>query len=226
MSNRKSDSGSFGFVDAVLVLLAFLGWFVWRRWVGPWWGEHGGLVGLMVWWAGVGVIAVFVGIALWRVWSWWAKRSGRVSSRSLGDGWEPGDRDVFAVVPAGSSRRGRSGLGQPRRKVSPALEFWPGRLRDASELPLGSSGRLVRAMWARVDGRWVWGVSVPREIGQPARRVAGSVWPDTVVERWPVPDADQVSDSVPIEEGGGTVVRRFLVPQGLGSSAVCSVCFS
>ena len=210
MKNKKDDL-SMADLAAVVVVLAV----VWFGWVGPWWAERGGLVLLVVWWVAVAVVAVLLGFVGWDVWSLWAKRSGRVSSRSLSDGWDEGDRDAFAVVPAAGGRRARSGLGQPRRKTSPASRFLGGLLRQAAPLPLGSSGGVVRAMWARVDDRWVWGVSVDRELGSTARRSAGSVWADTVVERWPVRDTDQVSNSVGIEEGGGTVVRRFLVPGDL-----------
>ena len=74
---------------------------------------------------------------------------------------------------------------------------------------------MVRALWVLVDSRWVFGVSVPRALGASVRRAAGSVWPNAVVERWPVDDTKEVSDRVPIGEGGGTVIRRFLMPEVL-----------
>ncbi|MDE0600169.1 MAG: type IV secretory system conjugative DNA transfer family protein [bacterium] len=74
---------------------------------------------------------------------------------------------------------------------------------------------VVRALWVLVDGRWVFGVSVPRGLGASVRRAVGSVWPNAVVERWPVDDTKEVSDGVPIGEGGGTVIRRFLMPEVL-----------
>ena len=148
------------------------------------------------------------------VWRWWAKRSGRVR-RGLSGGWGPGDRVVFAVVPAvngGGRGRAGSGLVEQRRKVSAEVEYWLEVLHRAGSLS-GSSGGVVRVLWTRRDGRWVFGVSVPREIGSSAKRSAGSAWPTARVEEWPADGGGEVSDSVLVEEGGGTVVRCYLAPE-------------
>ena len=76
-----------------------------------------------------------------------------------------------------------------------------------------ASEGVARVLCARDgSGKLVWGVSVDREIGPSVRRAVGSVWAGSRIEQWPVTDSDLVSDSVPIEEGGGTVVRRYLTP--------------
>ena len=223
MSNRKSDSGSFGFVDAVLVLLAFLVVVVWRRRVVPWWAEYGGLSVDCVVGRGGGDRCGFGGCWVAGV-VWWAKRSGRVSSRSLGDGWEPGDRDVFAVVPAGSGRR--VGLGWVSRGGRGSRRWSFGR---GVCVTLPSCCRVRRVGWFvpcglglmaggcgvfRCPGRWLLrlgecGFGVARHGGG---AVAGS-------------RRGQVSDSVPIEEREGTWCDGSCSP-GYGSSVVCSVCFS
>ncbi len=81
-------------------------------------------------------------------------------------------------------------------------------LRQSSGL--GWPGGVARVMWTRDGGKLVCGVSVARQIGPSVRRAVGSVWPDTRIEPWPQGVA--VSDSVPTNEGGGTVVRRYLAP--------------
>ena len=81
-------------------------------------------------------------------------------------------------------------------------------LRQSSGL--GSPQGVARVMWTRDRGKLAWGVSVDRAIGPSVRRAVGSVWPDTRIEPWP--QSVVVSDSVPTNEGGGTVVRRYLTP--------------
>ena len=208
--SRKGESGSDG-GWALWVVLGVMGWGAWI-WLQEWWEVNG--VTVLVWVRLVGLVAsggflLFV-LVRWR----WRCRSARAGRLPVGDGWEPGDRDVFAVVPAaGGVRRKPPGMGQRRRKTSPALGLWPLVLRQSSGL--GSPKGVVRAMWARVGGKLVWGVSVDREIGPSVRRAVGSVWSDIRVEQWPIDDTGGVSDSVPVWEGGGTVIRRYLTPRDL-----------
>ena len=150
-------------------------------------------------------------------WSWWARRSGRVAGRGVSDGWDPGDRAVFEVMPAaavgGGGRRG-PGLA-PRRSRDEAVEFCSGVVRQAGGLGMSSSAGLVRLMWVRHEGKWMWAVSVDRELGPSAQRSAGAVWPGSTVQEWPLDGGGEVSDGVPVEEGGGAVVRRYLAPEVL-----------
>ena len=200
---RVSDSDGIGW-GGVLVFGA-LGWGAWL-WLLEWWAVNGvtvlrraRLVGLAV--LG-GVLMVLV--ARW----WWRRRSARADRGPVGDGWASGDRDEFAVVAAAGAGRKPPGMGQRQGKASPALELWPMVLRQSSGL--GSPEGVARVMWTRDGGKLVWGVSVDREVGPSVRRAVGSVWPDTRIEPWPQSVA--VSDSAPTNEGGGTVVRRYLAP--------------
>ena len=94
-------------------------------------------------------------------------------------------------------------------------------LRQSSGLSLPRG--VARVMWTRDGGKLVCGVSVDREVGPSVRRAVGSVWSDTRIEPWPQSAA--VSDSAPMSEGegGGTVVRRYLVTGGVVSSFVRTV---
>ena len=170
-------------------------------------GEQGDRVGVA---RLVGLVALVLGVAVLAVVWWWRRRSARASRKPVGDGWGPGTRDVFAAVLA-DGRRKPPGIGQKRRKASRALEMWPTMLRQSSGLGLPQG--VVRVMWVRDGEKWVWGVSVDRDIGPSARRAVGAVWTDTLIEQWP--DTVVVSDGVP-EIGGGTVVRRYLTPAVLG----------
>jgi len=97
--------------------------------------------------------------------------------------------------------------GRRRRVEIPALELWPGVLRES--LVLGGSRSVVRVLWARDEGgELVSGVSVDRQLGPSVRRSVGSLWPDAVVEDWP--RGVTVSDKTPT--GGGAVERRYLMP--------------
>ena len=195
--------------------MGFIGWF-WLGVVGlgavatavDWVAENRETVDRIKFFVWLVAVLGLVGL----VWREWAKRSGRVR-RGLSGGWGPGDRVVFAVAPAADSGRRRGpgvGLGQQRRKVSPEVEYWLEVLHRAG----GLSGGVVRVLWVRRDGRWVFGVSVPREIGPSAQRSAGAAWPDARVGEWPADGGGEVSDSVPVEEvGGGTVVRCYLAPE-------------
>ena len=98
-------------------------------------------------------------------------------------------------------------MGQRRRKVIPALDLWPGVLRQS--VGLGSARSVLRVLWARDEGgELVWGVSVDGELGPSVRRSVDSLWPDALVEDWP--EGVAVSDGT--STGGGAVVRRYLVP--------------
>ena len=207
MGDKDRVSGSGGVGWAGVVVFGAFGWGA-LLWLGEWWAVHGATV---LGWARLGGVATLGGVlmvlaAMW----WWRRRSARVAGRPVGEGWAPGDRDVFAVVPAPGAARKPPGTGQKRRTAVPALELWPAVLRQSSGL--GSPQSATRVMLARVGGKLVWGVSVDRQIGASVRRSVGSVWPDTRIEPWPPSVA--VSDSAPIGEGGGggTVVRRYLTP--------------
>ena len=205
MGEKKRVSGSDGIGWGGVVVFGVLGWGAWL-WLLEWWAVNGvtvlGWARLVGWAVLGGVLLVLVG--RW----WWRRRSARADRKPVGDGWVPGDRDEFAVVAAPGAGRKPPGLGQRRGKVSPALELWPMVLRQSSGL--GSPGGVARVMWTRDGGKLVCGVSVDRQIGPSVRRAAGSVWPDTRIEPWPQSVA--VSDSAPVIEGGGTVVRRYLAP--------------
>ena len=145
------------------------------------------------------------------LWGWWSSRSGGAGGKAVGDGWDVGDREELAVVLA-SGGGGRSSVGlDPRRRVSPVLEFWPVLLRQAAGL--SSPARVVRVLWAVVGGKLVWGVSVDRELGRSVRRAVGSVWPAARVVEWPAGADDRAGGVAKVE--GGAVVRRFLVPENL-----------
>ena len=206
MGDKKMVSGSDGIGWGGVVVFGVLGWGAWL-WLLEWWDVNGVTVLRR---ARLGGVAVLGGVLLFLVgrW-WWRRRSARAARGPVGDGWAPGDRDEFAVVAAaGDGRRKPPGMGQRRGKASPALELWPMVLRQSSGL--GSPEGVARVMWTRDGGKLVWGVSVDRQIGPSVRRAVGSVWPDTRIEPWPQSVA--VSDSVPTNEGGGTVVRRYLAP--------------
>ena len=213
MSDKKRVSGSDGIGWGGVVVFGVLGWGAWL-WLLEWWDVNGVSV---LRWARLGGVAVLGGVLLvlaarW----WWRRRSAQAARKPVGDGWVRGDRDSFAVVAAaGDGRRKPPGMGQRRGKASPALELWPMVLRQSSGL--GSSRGVARVMWARDGGKLAWGVSVDREIGPSVRRAVGSVWSDTRIEPWP--QSVVVSDSVPISEGGGTVVRRYLTPAVLSQAA-------
>ena len=208
MGDKDRVSGSGGIGWAGVVVFGAFGWgaFLWLQ---EWWAVNGATV---LRWARLVGVATLGGVlmvlaAMW----WWRRRSARAARRPVGEGWAPGDRDLFAVVPApGAARSKPPGTGQKRRTAVPALELWPAVLRQSSGL--GSPQSATRVMLARVGGKLVWGVSVDRQIGASVRRSVGSVWPDTRIEPWPPSVA--VSDSAPIGEGGGggTVVRRYLTP--------------
>ena len=203
----KKVSGSGGIGWAGVVVFGAFGWGA-LLWLGEWWEVNGATV---LRWAQLGGVAALGGVVLFLVarW-WWRRRSARAARRPVGEGWRPGDRDVFAVVPAPGAARKPPGTGQKRRKAAPALELWPAVLRQSSGL--GSPQSTARVMWTRDGGKLVCGVSVDRQIGASVRRSVGSVWPDTRIEPWPQSVA--VSDSEPMSEGGGggTVVRRYLTP--------------
>ncbi len=59
----------------------------------------------------------------------------------------------------------------------------------------------------------MWGVSVDRDLARSVRRSVGSVWRRAQVVEWPV-DADDGMRGVSAD-GGGSVVRRYLVPENL-----------
>ena len=205
MSDKKRVSDSDGIGWGGVLVFGALGWGAWL-WLLEWWAVNGETVLRRARLVGMAVLGgvLLVLVARW----WWRRRSARAARGPVGDGWASGDRDEFAVVAAAGAGRKPPGMGQRPGKASPALELWPMVLRQSSGL--GSPQGVARVMWTRDGGKLVWGVSVDRQIGPSVRRAVGSVWPDTGIEPWPHSVA--VSDSVPTNEGGGTVVRRYLVP--------------
>ena len=100
--NKVTGSGGVGL--AGLVLFGVFGWGAVLWWL-EWWDANGASV---LWWAVRVAVAVVVGALLFFVgrW-WWRRRSVRAAGGLVGEGWSGGDRDVFAVVPAGGGRRRR-----------------------------------------------------------------------------------------------------------------------
>ena len=177
--------------------------------VGPWLKANRGRV--------VQVVAVAVVVGCVAAVVWWVRR-WLVSGRGdVGGGWHPEGREVIAVVPVqdGGRRRAGAGPGLGRGKGDPVMDFWPWLLHTAGDLNTASR-RVVRVLWAAHEGNGlVWGVSVDRDLRRSVERAVGSVWPEHKIEPWP-PDASvEVSDSLPVEEGGGSVVRRLLAPRVL-----------
>ena len=212
MSQKKNESGgSVGF----WVVIAVLGWGAWLTLV-DWWEVNRVVVleRLRV----AGVVVFGLGVTVLVTVRWWKRRRSEapVGGRAVGDGWAPDKRAVVAVAPPVGGPRGRpSGSGLPGRvKTNPVVEFWPLLLGQAARLPGGSSERVVRALWVLKDGKLVWGVSVDRELGRSVSRAVASVWPGARVEPWPF-DEPGVSDRASVGEGGGAVVRRYLVPRDL-----------
>ena len=203
-TSKGSDSTGNGWVIGVgAVVLWGAALAVW-----DWWVANPAVRTVLIWvFSVVGILHVAALVVVV-----WARRSGGAVGRGgVSGGWERGEREVFAVVPVvGGSRKRPPVLGTHARRV-PALEFWPVLLRQADGL--SSSERVVRALWGRDGNRLVWGVSVDRDLGAGAQRAAGSVWPAARVDEWPLDGREEVSDCVPIEEGGGTVVRCYLVPE-------------
>ena len=170
----------------------------------------------VVTWATLVGVVVFAGVVVWGVRRWRVSRLGGLSGTGVRGGWDPADRVEIAVVPVLGGRRRRAGVGPGlgRGKGDGVTDFWSELLRQAGGLN-PASRRVVRALWAHEGDGLVWGVSVDRYMARSVRRALESVWPETRIELWPPDDRVGVSDSVPVEEGGGTVVRRFLAPRVL-----------
>ena len=95
------------------------------------------------------------------------------------------------------------------------MVLWRWLLRTAGDLNTASR-RVVRVLWAAHEGDGlVWGVSVDREIKRRVKRAVVGLWPEHKIEPWPYDARVEVSDNLPVEEGGGSVVRRFLAPRVL-----------
>ena len=124
---------------------------------------------------------------------------------------------MIAVVPVrgGGRQRGGAGPGLGRGKGDPVMDFWRSLLRTAGDLNTASR-RVIRVAWSAHEGDGlVWSVSVDHEIKRSVERRVDLVWPEHKIERLPLDDRVAISDSVPVEVGGGTVVRRFLAPRVL-----------
>ena len=129
----------------------------------------------------------------------------------MGSGGVLAGRVVLWLVPVRGGG-GRSGPGVRRGKRGAAeAAFWSWVLRHVGGLVSGS-GRVVRVVWAFFEGELVWGLSVDAELARSVERAVGDVWSGHRVERWPLDDGVEVSDGVPLGEGGGAVVRRVLAP--------------
>ena len=213
MSQKEQDES----VSSVAVFWVVMGFVVWGAglWLLEWWEVHRVVVLQRLRMAGIVVLSVLIVVML--LLKWWFSRSGGVGGKAVGSGWADDDREVVMVAPAvDRGGRGRpAGLDPRRMKTSPVLEPWPHLLRQAGRWS-GSSRGVVRVLWARDGEGLVFGVSVDRDLGRSMNRAVGSVWLGARVEPWPLDDEGEVSDRVPIgEEGGGTVVRRYLVPENL-----------
>ena len=142
-----------------------------------WWvvnGERVRLVGIWV----LGVAAVLL-VAMAVVGVWAGRSDGLAGGRGLAGGWDAGRRvRIMVMRAAGGTRRPGGGLVQQRRRGDPAVECVSGVLRQAAGLPV--SERVVRVVWARLEGKWVWGVSVDRELGASVERSVGSFKPPPV----------------------------------------------
>ena len=206
--------------DGLLGVLVVVG-VLWVGWLSPWWAANRVAVGgfletarVVVWWL---ALCWVVGVVAWMVWGWWSGRSARAGGRS-GVGWDPAGRAVFAVVPVrgggGGRRRAGTGRGPRRRRRTggEAVDFGSWLLRHASGLATGP-GRVARVLWAGDgEGKLLWGLSIDRGLERSVKRAVGKVWPQTRIEPWPLEDRAEVSDSAPMGEGGGAVVRRLLAP--------------
>ena len=172
-----------------------------------------GTARVVVWWAALGAVLVWAGLVVWAVRCWWVGRSGRIGGESVGSGGVLAGRVVLWLVPV-RGERGRSGPGPGVRRGKPgaaAVAFWSWMLRHVGGLVSGS-GRVVRVVWAFYEGELVWGLAVDAELARSVERALGEVWPGHRVERWPLDDGVEVSDGVPLGQGGGAVARRVLVP--------------
>ena len=215
MNQKKGETGQAR--NGVLGVLIVVGG-LWLLWVQPWWesnraavSEVLGTARVVVWWAALAAVSVWVGFVVWGVRCWWVGRSGRVGGESVGSGGDLAGRVVLWVVPVRGGG-GRSGPGVRRGKRGAAeAAFWSWVLRHVGGLVSGS-GRVVRVVWAFFEGELVWGLSVDRELARSVERAVGEVWSGHRVERWPLDDGVEVSDGVPLGEGGGAVVRRVLAP--------------
>ena len=211
MNQKKGETGQAR--NGVLGVLIVVGG-LWLLWVQPWWesnraavSEVLGTARVVVWWAALAAVSVWVGFVVWGVRCWWVGRSGRVGGESVGSGGDLAGRVVLWVVPVRGGG-GRSGPGVRRGKRGAAeAAFWSWVLRHVGGLVSGS-GRVVRVVWAFFEGELVWGLSVDRELARSVERAVGEVWSGHRVERWPLDDGVEVSDGVPLGEGGGAVVRR------------------
>ena len=216
MNQKKEDSRhprGGGLLGAVIVVVV-----LWVGWLSSWWeanrdtvSEILEIVRLVVWWAALGWVLWIVPRL---VWGWWSRRSGRAGGKRVGDGWDPGGRAMFAVVPVRGGRR-QPGMGPKRGKGGGVVELWSWLLRHTGGLDT-VSGRVARVLWTHGgDGKLVWGLSVDREIERSVKRAVAEAWPETVIEPWPLDGRVEVSDGVPVGEGGGAVVRRLLAPRVL-----------
>ena len=107
MSSGGGKSGSDGWVLVVVAGLFGLGA---ARVAWSWLVENRVLVLGWVKQATIVVSSLF--IVGWLVWGWWSSRSGDAGGRAEGKGWDVGDREELAVVPAaGGGRVGRGGVG-------------------------------------------------------------------------------------------------------------------
>ena len=212
--NQKKEEENGQARNGVLGVLIVVGGF-WLLWGQPWWDAYGHIVRLVVWWAALAVVLAWLGLVVSAVRCWWVGRSGRVSGERAGSGGVLAGRVVLWLVPVrGGGGRSGPGPGPGVRRGNPdAAEaaFWSWVLRHVGGLVSGS-GRVVRVVWAFFEGELVWGLSVDRELARSVERAVGDVWPGHRIEPWPLHDEVEVSDGVPLGEGGGAVVRRVLAP--------------
>ena len=188
-----------------LLLLGAMLWLAYRDEVSP----------VAAWVALVGVV-VFAGVVVWGVRRWQQGRLGGLGGTGRGRGWDPVGRVEFAVVPerGGGRRRDGVGPGLGQQKGDPVVDFWSWLLHQAGSLHTADQ-RVVRLMWAHEGDGLVWGISVDQVLARSVKRAADKIWSENSIQPW-LPDGRvEVSDKVPVEEGGGTVVRRYIAPRAL-----------
>ena len=205
MNDKKEEvSGLFAFVAVATVAWLSLG--------RPWWEANRGSVLQVLTVVGSGVALLgFAGVVVWGLRRWRAGSLGRTGRRR---GWDPVDRVEIAVMleRGGGRRRGGVGPGLGQQKGDPVVDFWSWLLRHAGGLHTPGQ-RVVRVMWAHEGDGLVWGVSVDQALARSVKRAAEKIWSKNSIQPWPRDGKVEVSDLVAVEEGGGTVVRRFLEPR-------------
>ena len=90
MNQKKEETGQAR--NGVLAVLIVVGG-LWLLWLEPWWVSNRAVVSevlgtarVVVWWAALAAVLVWVGVVVWAVRCWWVGRCGRVGGESVGSG--------------------------------------------------------------------------------------------------------------------------------------------